>query len=155
MKGVDSTRYRPDSPGPTGLFLDTSGLFARFHPDAAEHEAVVDFFQGIATGEFPYRPLVTNTYVVDELATLLVTTGTHDQAKTALQTLAESEAIAVNRESETGFEAARESFLSYDDHQISFSDHYCATEMRERSIDHVLAFDGDYERFGFTVLPRG
>lgn len=151
---MKEARYRPDSPGPTGLFLDTSGLFARFYPDATEHEEVVDFFESIADGNLPYRPLVTNTYVLDELATLLVTTGTHEQASTALETLSESEAISVNPEDEYVFETAREAFLTYDDQQISFTDHYCAAEMNQRSIDHVLALDGDFETLGFTVLPR-
>lgn len=151
---MEETQYRPDSPGPTGLFLDTSGLFARFYPGAPKHEEVVDFFESIAAGNLPYRPLVTNTYVLDELATLLVTTGTHEQATIDLQTLSDSEAVSVSREDEYTFETAMEAFLTCDDQQISYTDHYCAAEMNQRSIDHVLALDGDFETLGFTVLPR-
>lgn len=154
MTEIDLERYRPDSQGPTGLFLDTSGLFARFHPDAEEHDDVTTFLSEIASGAFPYRPLVTNTYVVDELATLLVTTGTHENAAMALRTLLESDAVTIRRESEDVLESARDAFLTFDDHEISFTDHYCGADMDDRAIDHVLAFDGDYETLGFTVLPR-
>lgn len=154
MTAVDDARFGPNSPGPTALFLDTSGLFARFHPDAAEHDQVRGFFDAIASGQFPYRPLVTNTYVVDELATLLVTRGSHDHAATALEALTDSETISIRSEDGELFQSARDAFLAYDDHEISFTDHYCAVEMNARSIDHVLAFDGDYESLGFTVLPR-
>lgn len=154
MTAFDRQLYQPDSSGPTGLFLDTSGLFARFYPNAAEHAEVLAFFDEIVSGTLPYRPLVTNTYVLDELATLLVTTGRHDHAQAALSTLADSEAISIERERTDVFEQARETFLAYDDREISFTDHYCVANMNERSIDHVLAFDGDYEALGCTAIPR-
>lgn len=151
---MEESRFRPDSPGPTGLFLDTSGLFPRFHPGADQHDQVAWFLDRIASGAFPYRPLVTNTYVLDELATLLVTTGTHDQAVTALETLASSETVSIESEDDEVFQSARETFLAYDDQEMSFTDCYCAADMDERVIDHILAFDGDYETLGYTVLPR-
>lgn len=151
---MDPDAYRPTSAGPTALFLDTSGLFARFSPDTREHGHVVEFFDAIGSGELPYRPLVTNTYVIDELATLLASKASHDQAVTALDVLANSEAVTVSREREGIFDRAREAFLNYDDHQLSFTDHYCAAEMHEQAVDHVLAFDDDYEVFDFSVLPR-
>lgn len=154
MRDGDLDGYRPSSPGPTGLFLDTSGLFALFHPDAVEHDSVTAFFQAIRSDDLPYRPLVTNTHVVDELATLLVTTGGHEHARTALETLSESDAISISRETDRRFDRTRERFLRYDDREVSFTDHYCAVEMDEMAIDHVLAFDGDFALFGFTVLPR-
>jgi len=146
--------YQADSPGPTGLYLDTSGLFARFHPGADRHDEMSAFFDGIASGEFPYRPLVTNTYVVDELATLLLSKATHDIAAWALETLLDSDAISVRYEEERSFAAARDRFLTYDSQELSFTDHYTGADMNERAIDHVLTLDSDFETLGFTVVPR-
>jgi predicted nucleic acid-binding protein len=150
--GLES--YRPESAGPTALFLDTSGLFPRFHTDARRHQEVSALFAGIGSGEFPYRPLVTNTDVLDELATLLVSKGTHENAAWAVRTLTESDAISIGYETDERVSAATEAILAYDDREISFTDHYCCVEMSDRAISHVLAFDGDYETRGFTVVPR-
>lgn len=83
-----------------------------------------------------------------------MTTGGHEHGRTALETLSESDATSISRETDRHFDRARERFLRYDDREISFTDHYCAVEMDEMAIDHVLAVDGDFASFGFTVLPR-
>jgi predicted nucleic acid-binding protein len=118
MTQADLEGYRPESVGPTALFLDTSGLFPRFHPNADRHREVSAFFSGIGSGEYPYRPLVTNTYVLDELATLLVSKGTHENAAWAVRTLTDSPAISIRHEDDDRFAAAREAFLDYEDHAL-------------------------------------
>lgn len=137
--------FQPTVDGSTALFLDTSGLFAYFHPGTAEHEAARSFLTAVGANELPYRPLVTNTYVVDELATLLLSKGTHEHACTALERTLDSEAVTVLPETEDSFVAAREPFEQYDDHEISFADQMIATHMTEESIKHVFACDGDFE----------
>jgi predicted nucleic acid-binding protein len=146
--------FRPTPDGPTALFLDTSGLFAYFHPETAEHEQAQAFLSAVGTNEIPYRPLVTNTYVVDELATLLLTKGTHEYACHALERVLDSDAITVREETETRFSETRSQFERYDDHEISFTDQMIATQMREESITHVFAYDGDFETLGFEQVPR-
>lgn len=147
-------RFEPVDDGPTALFLDTSGLFAYFHPRAAEHDATRAFFRDVADGAIPYRPLLTNTYVVDELVTLLQTKADPRTAREAFDLLVESESIELVYETETRFETVGESLRRYDDHEISFTDHMNAVTMRERTVDHVLAYDGDFEALGLTVVPR-
>ncbi|MFW6437023.1 MAG: type II toxin-antitoxin system VapC family toxin [Halococcoides sp.] len=150
----DSARFEPTTEGPTKLFLDTSALFAYFHPNTDEHRQATAFLEAVGDNEIPYRPLYTSTYVVDELATLLLSKGTHELATVALERTLDSEHVSVIPESETEFSAARTAFERYDDHAISFTDHLCAVQMRERDIDHVFAYDRDFRTLGFEQLPR-
>jgi len=150
----DLDSFRPGTDGPTALFLDTSALFAHFHPEVAEHDSVTAFFERVGANEIPYRPLYTSTYVLDELATLLLSKGTHECATTALSRTTESESIDVLPEADDEFAEARARFQQYDDHEISFTDHLSAVQMRERDVDHVLAYDGDFATLGFEQIPR-
>ncbi|WP_440770522.1 type II toxin-antitoxin system VapC family toxin [Natronorubrum sp. DTA28] len=147
-------RFAPDNDGPTALFLDTSGLFAYFHPGAAEHEQTRAFFQDVVEGIVPYRPLYTHTYVVDELVTLLQSKATPALAREAYGRITDSETIELIYESESQFDAVGDALRTYDDHEISFTDQMIAVTMRERNIDHVLAYDGDFETLGISVVPR-
>lgn len=152
MTGFDA--FRPAADGPTGLFLDTSALFAHFHPGTEEHEEVRRFLSAVGANEIPYRPLVTNTYVIDELATLLLSKGTHEHAREALKRTLDSDAVRVRPETDEQFAEARDGFERYDDHEISFTDQMIAAHMREESVTHVLAYDGDFETLGFEQIPR-
>jgi len=154
MTGSGLEAFRPASSGPTALFLDTSGLFAYFHPDVKEHDRVDAFFQRVGRNEIPYRPLVTSTYIVDELVTLLLSKGTHEYATAALERILDSDSIDLVRESMAAFSTARDHIERYDDRSISFTDQLSAVQMRERNISHVLAFDGDYGSLGFERIPR-
>ncbi|WP_255192954.1 type II toxin-antitoxin system VapC family toxin [Natronobeatus ordinarius] len=151
---MTTTRFEPLQDGPTPLFLDTSGLFAYFHPRADEHEETKAFFDRIVTGSTPYRPLYTNTYVVDELVTLLQSKATPSIAWEAFERIVESGAIELVYENESRFDAVGDALERYDDHGISFTDHMIAVTMRELNVDHVLAYDGDFETLGLTVVPR-
>lgn len=146
--------FRPTSEGPKALFLDTSGLFAYFCPGTVEHEQARAFLSAVGENSLPYRPLITNTYVVDELATLLLSNGSHERACTALERTLDSEEVTVLPETEDRFADARERFEQYDDHDISFTDQLVASHMRDESVTHVFAYDGDFETLGFEQLPR-
>ncbi|WP_290814516.1 type II toxin-antitoxin system VapC family toxin [Halovivax sp.] len=151
---MPSSRFEPETDGPTPLFLDTSGLFAYFHPRADEHERTREFFQDVLMGSTPYRPLYTHTYVVDELVTLLQSKATPSLAREAFERIVRSDAIELLYETESRFDAVGEGLTTYDDHEISFTDHMIAVTMRERNVDHVLAYDGDFATLGMTAIPR-
>lgn len=151
---ADLAAYRPAEQGPTALFLDTSGLFAYFHPDADDHEAASAFMQTVGRGEIPYRPLFSSTYVVDELVTLLQSRGRHEWAVDAFEMLTESENVTLLGESPAAFERAGQRMQEYDDPEVSFTDHLCSVQMEREHVEHVFAYDGDYETLGHTVVPR-
>lgn len=151
---LELAAYRPAEQGPTALFLDTSGLFAYFHPDADKHEVASAFMQAVVRGEIPYRPLFSSTYVVDELVTLLQSRGRHEWAVDAFEMLTESENVTLLGETSTAFEQAGRRLQDYDDHEVSFTDHLCSVQMRDEHVEHVFTYDGDYETLGLTVVPR-
>ncbi len=118
--------------------VTASGLFAYFHPGASEHDETRAFFRS----------------VVDELVTLLQSKATPALARDAFERLTASETIELIYERESRFDAVGDALEAYDDHEISFTDHMIAVAMRERNVDHVLAYDGDFETLGLTVVPR-
>lgn len=151
---ISEAAFAPATPGATPLFLDTSGLFAYFNPRVDRHTQARAFVRGIGSGRFPYRPLYTSTYVVDELVTLLSAKGTHGMATQAYEMLTSSEAIVLLREEREHFETAGERFLTFDDHDISLTDHLSAVQMDAEGIDHVFAYDADFAVLNRTVIPH-
>jgi predicted nucleic acid-binding protein len=138
----------------TPLFVDTSAFYARFVDNAPRHDAAQAVFDGIQSGELPYRPLLTSNYVVSETATLLLRKASHAAASEALDHVRRSRLIRVVHPEETTFDAVCRSFDRFDDQQISFVDHSTAVLSRQRDIDHVFAFDDDFRTFDLTLVPE-
>jgi predicted nucleic acid-binding protein len=141
------------SPGATPLFVDTGAFYARFVATAQRHGRATTVFEGIAAGEYPYRPLYTSTYVLDELATLLLSHHDHDAAETALDRVRRSSTVVIHPD-EAAFAATCEQFARYDDHELSFTDHMSGVLADEHDVEHVFTFDADHFRtLGFTAVP--
>lgn len=136
----------------TPLFVDTGAFYGRFVGTAQRHERATAVFEAIGTGVVPYRPIYTSTYVLDELATLILSHTDHGAAVAALDRVQESPTIVVHPE-EGDFETARERFSRYDDHEISFTDHMTGVLADGRGIEHIFTFDGHFRTLGFTVVP--
>lgn len=140
-------------PGATPLFIDTGAFYAQFTETAQRHDHATTIFEGIGTGEFAYRPLYTSTYVLDELATLILSHGTHAAATAALDRVRQAPVTVVHPD-ETDFEATCEQFARYDDHEISFTDHMSGILAAARDIEHVFTFDpDDFRTLGFVAVP--
>lgn len=145
-------RFAPRTKGPTALFLDTSGLFPYFDPDTEEHDEVNAFFREMLP-ELPYRPLYTNQYVVDELVTLLLYKADREKAEVAYESITESEVIQILSVDDSVFESAGERFLEGTE-SVSFTDYTVGVQAREKNINYVLAYDGDFESLGLNTVPR-
>lgn len=138
----------------TPLFVDTSAFYARFVENAPRHERAMAVFDGIADGEVPYRPLVTSSYVLSELATLLLRKAGHEVAANAVSWVVESDRTVVLHPGAAEFDATRGSFERYDDQDVSFVDHSTVVLARARDVDHVFAFDDDFRTFDLTLVPE-
>jgi len=100
-----------------------------------------------------YRPLYTSTYVLDELATLILSHGTHEAAAGALERVRQSPTTVVHPDA-PDFDTACAQFARYEDHAISFTDHMTGVLAAERDIEHVFTFDPDHFRtLGFIAVP--
>lgn len=135
------------------LFIDTGAFYARFVGTAQRHERATAVFEAIGAGEIPYRPLYTSTYVIDELATLILSHRNHDAAVAAVERVRQSPTTIVHPD-EADFNTTCEQFARYDDHEISFTDHLTGVLAADRDIEHVFTFDPDHFRtLGFTAVP--
>lgn len=158
-RAFDRYEFAPSSPGPTALFLDASAFVAYFDCTATQHDVARAFLGSVAGDQprFAYRPLYTNTYVVDEVVATLLSKRNHAVARDALEhvfSLAEDGMLRVLPETWDAFEAARDAFCVYDDHEISFTDHLVAVQARRRDVAHVFSFDDDFRVLDLDVLPR-
>lgn len=141
------------APGAKPLFVDTGAFYARFVATAQRHERATAVFESIGDGTVPYRPLYTSTYVLDELATLVLSHRDHGAATEAIERVRQSPTTVVHP-NETEFDAACDQFTRYEDHEISFTDHMSGLLAERRGIDHVFTFDSDHFRtLGFVVVP--
>ena len=142
-----------DVSGATPLFIDTGAFYARFVGTAQRHDRATVVFEAIGEGEAMYRPLYTSTYVLDELATLILSHRDHEGATAALERVRQSPTTVVHPD-RADFERTCEQFARYDDHEISFTDHMTGVLAAERDIEHVFTFDPDHFRtLGFTAVP--
>lgn len=142
-----------DEPGVTPLFVDTGAFYAQFVETAQRRHRATAVFDAIGAGEAVYRPLYTSTYVLDELATLILSHGNHEAAEKALDRVRQSPTIVVHPD-DTDFDSTCEQFARYGDHTISFTDHMTGVLAAERDIEHVFTFDPDHFRtLGFIAVP--
>jgi predicted nucleic acid-binding protein len=141
-------------PGSTPLFVDTGAFYARADEDDRHHETATRLFDGIRSGDVPYRPVFTSQSVLAELATLALYKLGHSGAVRALNAVRTSESINVVPVGNATFETAAEQFETHDDQDISFVDHTTSVLAAERDVEHVFAFDGDVRTLGFTVVPE-
>ena len=132
----------PDIPGATPLFIDTGAFYARFVETAERHERATAVFEAIGSGDAVYRPLYTSTYVLDELATLMLSHGDHAAATEAVTRVRESPTLVIHPD-EVDFNATYEQFSQYDDHEISFTDHMSSVLASERGSEH---YPGEAQR---------
>lgn len=141
---------------PTGsnpLFVDTGAFYAQFDANATRHDRADAVFTNIGTGDTPYRRVYTSSYILDELATLVLNHRTHSDAVAALERI-RSSTVEVIHPDQTDFETAYDQFERFDDHDISFTDHMSGILASNRDIDHVFTFDEDHFRtLGFAVVP--
>ncbi len=140
------------SEGKEPLFVDTGAFYARFDEGSSRHERADAVFEDIGKGKLLHRPLYTSSYVLDELATLILSHRNHGAAAEALDRVLDSPVTVIHPD-RTDFDSAREQFLRYDDQEISFTDHMSGVLAEERGVEHIFTFDSDFRTLGFTVVP--
>jgi len=144
---------RASESGVTPLFIDTDAFYARFVETAQRHDRGTAVFEAIGDGEAKYRPLYTSTYVLDELATLILSHRDHEAATAALERVRQSPTTVIHPDT-ADFDHTCTQFARYGDHEISFTDHMTAVLAAERDVDHVFTFDpGHFRTLGCTAVP--
>mgnify|MGYP005851682323 CR=1 FL=1 len=139
--------------GATPVFVDTGAFYARADADDDHHAEAVQLFDGIRSGDLPYRPVYTSQAVLSEFATLALYKLGHDTATEALAAIRDSPSVNVVPVGERVFGTAAAQFSNYEDQQISFVDHTTAVLADERNVEHVVAFDSDFRTLGYSLIP--
>lgn len=153
MSEFDRSRFAPVDSGPTALFLDTSALAPLFTTRLARHAEAAAFFEALRAGDLPYRPLLTNQFVADELVSLLLSRADARTAADALDALLGSGAIRLLSVTDEEFHGAVEAFRERPHASHSLTDHLVAVQARAREVSHVFTYDDDFRSLGLTVVP--
>lgn len=127
------------------VIVDTGVLYAGHDGDAQRHELAQAAMRQTIAGDFG-QPFVSD-HIYDETVTLTrARTGRYADAKlVSEQILGDASPFSLLVVDEPRFERAVETFDRYDDHSLSFTDATTITLLETHGIDHVLAFDDDFD----------
>lgn len=130
------------------VFIDTGVFFAHHDRAAARHESATAAMRAVMTGQFgqPY----TSDYVVDESITLTrKRTGEYEDARVIGQRILGRsdypDRIELLQITPELFEETLDTFETYDDHSLSFTDASTIAVVERNDIDAVLSFDDDFD----------
>jgi uncharacterized protein len=131
-------------------FVDTSALYALLDEADASHQAASAWLSG--PGADPAEILGTHSYVVVESIALVKTRLGATAVRVLLDAFLPALSVmyvdeALHLAGITGFRAAATRGPSFVDH-VSFE------FMRDRGIQRAFAFDADFRREGFELVPR-
>lgn len=129
------------------VFVDTSFFIAALNPRDEDHAEAIAMRSLMRAGN-----LVTTNHVIGESWTFAGRRFGHHVAAAllrALRTGARYHAVHVAPETE---ERALDWLLRHDEREYSFVDATSFAIMREKGIEEVLTFDGDFEAVGFRAL---
>jgi len=139
--------------GTVPAFADTSALYARVDEEDAHHATTQTVFDGIRTGELPYRPVYVTSHVLGELATLTMIRLDAATARTAIERLQASDLVTIVHPDADTFATASTAFTDNQDPEIALIDQLTAAAARDRGVSHVFAFDSDFRDLELTLIP--
>jgi len=127
------------------VIVDTGVCYAHHDADAPRYDTARAAIRRVLAGEYG-QPFVSE-YIFDETVTLTrARTGRYADARRVGDHLdgpsSPFELLVVD---EQIFDRARDVFDRYDDHDLSFTDATTIALAEDREIDHVLAFDDDFD----------
>ena len=135
----------------TPFFLDTGFLLALESADDQHHAAALDYWQSFES-ENPV-PLVTTSYVLDEVATFFNARGLHAKAVEAINGLMNSPSVLLVHVDEDLFDEGWRYFARHHDKRYSLTDCISFVVMKRMKLKTALAFDQHFVQAGFERIP--
>ena len=135
----------------TSLFLDTSYLIAVENADDQHHKTASKHWRDLLKSS--PRPLVTSSYVLVEVVTLLNNRRTHSKAVELGNNLLSSRLFNVVHVNEELFYEDWRYFQKYKDKRYSLTDCVSFVLMNKLGIEEALTFDKHFTQAGFKKLP--
>jgi predicted nucleic acid-binding protein len=134
----------------TSLFLDTSYLIAVESADDQHHKTAYAHWANLLKSP---RRLVTSSYVLAEVVTLLNNRRSHSKAVELGNNLLSSRLFNVVHVNEELFYAAWRYFQKHKDKRYSMTDCVSFLLMKKLGITEALTFDRHFVQAGFVRLP--
>jgi len=134
----------------TPFFLDTSFLIALEASDDQYHENALAFWQNFAANPLP---LVTTSYVLDEVATFFNSRNRHAKAVEIGHYLLDSPSVHFMHVDETLFQEGWRWFRDHDDKHYSLTDCISFAVMKHLKLTTALTFDKHFTQAGFERKP--
>ena len=130
------------------VFVDTGVFYAHHDVDASRHDSALQGLN-LLLQSTEYGQVVTSDYVYDEAVTLTVRRTGRIQDGIALGRRIRGDgypqAIRLLHATESVFDDAVETFETYDDHTLSFTDAMTIAQIENHGIDSLLSFDDDFD----------
>lgn len=100
------------------------------------------------------QPLITSTWIFDEVVTFFNSRNKHGKAVEIGNRLLQSSFVTMIPVDSILFRKGWEVFQQYDDKSFSLTDCISFVIMREREISEALTFDRHFTQAGFQRLPK-
>lgn len=133
------------------VFLDTSYLLA-LELSKDQHHAKAAQYQLSLVDNQP--PIVTSSFVLEEIATFLNSRGFHAQAVAVGNQILYSLDIQIVYVEEILFERSWKFFQQHSDKKYSLTDCTSFVIMKDLQISRALTFDKHFVQAGFKTLPE-
>lgn len=134
----------------TSLFIDTGFLIALEAQDDQFHRSALTYWQNFLTKP---RPLVTTSFIIDEVATYFNSRGHHRKAIDIGRYLMTSPSVQLIHVDATLFQDAWRWLERHQDKRYSLTDCVSFVVMKQRKIKVALTFDKHFFQAGFQMLP--
>lgn len=135
----------------TSLFLDTSYLIAVESADDQYHKTASKHWRDLLKSS--PRPLVTSSYVLAEVVTLLNNRRLHSKAVELGNSLMSSRVFNIVHVDEDLFYEAWSYFQKHKDKTYSLTDCISFVLMKKLGIREALTFDSHFAQAGFGKMP--
>lgn len=132
------------------LFLDAGYVIALEASDDQNHKAVSQHWRKLIKS---LPPLVTTSYVFDEIVTFFNSRGRHEKAVEVGSNLIQADSIELIHVDEALFYEGWEYFQKHKDKTYSLTDCISFVVMKQRGIKAALTFDRHFAQAGFDKLP--
>jgi len=134
------------------IFVDTGAWYALRAPDDRFHEDAVVFYDQVKAGRF--GSLVVSDYILDETATLLMSSKGGGVAARFLDEALASRSLRLIWIDPDLFHEAAKSFKSRAENGWSFTDCTSFQLMHRLGVKNAFAFDKHFGDAGFNRLPN-
>lgn len=132
------------------LFIDAGYLIALEAADDQYHDRALLHWRGLLQS---LPPLVTTSYVFDEVVTFFNSRGRHAKAVEVGESLLLSPSVEFMHVDEPLFRESWQFFRKHRDKSYSLTDCVSFVLMGRRGIREALTFDRHFAQAGFDALP--